>query len=38
MFRRCVSWFTIGERGALIDNVCLDEYDLPSPSMFICAA
>lgn len=37
MFRRCVSWLMTGERGALIDNVCLDEYDLPSPAMFICA-
>ena len=37
MFRRCVTWLMTGERGALIDNVCLDEYDLPSPAMFICA-
>lgn len=37
LFRRCVTWLMTGERGALIDNVCLDEYDLPSPSMFICA-
>lgn len=37
MFRRCVTWLMTGERGALIDNVCLDEFDLPSPSMFICA-
>ena len=37
MFRRCVTWLMTGERGALIDNVCLDEFNLPSPSMFICA-
>jgi len=37
MFRRCVSWLMTGEKGALIDNVCLDEFDLPSPAMFICA-
>lgn len=37
MFRRCVSWLMTGEKGALIDNVCLDEYDIPSPAMFICA-
>ena len=37
MFRRCVTWLMTGEGGALIDNVCLEEFDLPSPSMFICA-
>lgn len=37
MFRRCVSWLMTGQKGALIDNVCLDEYDMPSPAMFICA-
>jgi len=37
MFRRCVTYLMTGERGALISNICLDEYDLPSPSMFICA-
>ena len=26
-----------GEGRALTDNVCLEELDLPSPSMFICA-
>jgi len=37
MFRRCVTWLMTGERGAFIDNLCLEEFDLPSPSMFICA-
>ena len=37
MFRRCVTWLMTGERGAFIDNLCLEEYDLPSPAMFICA-
>lgn len=37
MFRRCVAWLMNGEKGALIDNICLEEFDLPSPSMFICA-
>jgi hypothetical protein len=26
-----------GSKGALIDNICLDEYDMPPPSLFICA-
>ena len=37
MFRRCVTWMLDGQRGALIENICVDEYDLPSPSLFICA-
>jgi hypothetical protein len=37
MFRRCVSWMLSGERGALIQNLCLDEYGIPAPSLFLCA-
>jgi hypothetical protein len=37
MFRRCVTWLLTGERGALIGNICLGEYDLPPPSLFLCA-
>lgn len=37
MFRRCVSWMLDGQRGAGIDRICLDEYDIPSPSLFLCA-
>jgi hypothetical protein len=37
MFRRCIAWLLNGEGGALIGNVCLGDYDLPSPSLFICA-
>jgi hypothetical protein len=37
MFRRCVSWMLDGKGGALIDNICLDEYEIPPPSLFICA-
>ena len=37
MFRRCASWMLSGERGALIQNLCLDEYDIPPPSLFLCA-
>jgi len=37
MFRRCLSWMLKGEGGALIDNICLDDYEIPPPSLFICA-
>jgi len=37
MFRRCVTWMLDGQGGALIDNICLDEYEIPPPSLFICA-
>jgi len=37
MFRRCVSWMLDGQRGALIQNLCLDEYEIPPPSLFLCA-
>jgi hypothetical protein len=37
MFRRCVSWMLDGQRGAMIDNICADEYEIPSPSLFLCA-
>jgi len=37
MFRRCVSWMLDGQRGAMIDNICLDEYEIPPPSLFLCA-
>ena len=37
LFRRCVSWLLDGNQGALIDNLCLAEYSLPSPSLFLCA-
>ena len=37
MFRRCVSWMLSGQRGALIEDVCLDEYEIPPPSLFLCA-
>jgi hypothetical protein len=36
MFRRCVNWLLTGQRGALIGDICLDEYDIPSPSVFLC--
>src|SRR4030095_14541215 len=37
MFRRCVTWMLDGQRGALIDNICLSEYEIPPPSLFLCA-
>lgn len=37
MFQRCLTWMMGGERGALIDNICLDDYAIPPPSLFICA-
>src|SRR5262245_59606758 len=37
MFRRCLSWMLDGQRGSMIDNVCLDKYEIPPPSLFICA-
>jgi hypothetical protein len=37
MFRRCVSWMLSGERGALIQDLCLDQYEIPAPSLFLCA-
>jgi hypothetical protein len=37
MFRRCVNWMLDGQRGAMIQNVCLDEYQIPPPSLFLCA-
>jgi len=37
VFRRCISWMLDGYRGALIQNICTDEYDLPQPSLFLCA-
>jgi hypothetical protein len=37
LFRRCIDWMMNGSGGALIDNLCLDEFALPPPSLFICA-
>jgi hypothetical protein len=37
MFRRCVSWMLSGEKGALIQSLCLDQYEIPPPSLFLCA-
>jgi hypothetical protein len=37
LFRRCVSWMLDGYRGAMLQNVCLEEFELPPPSLFLCA-
>jgi hypothetical protein len=37
LFRRCITWMLEGYRGALLQNVCMDEFDLPQPSIFLCA-
>ena len=37
LFRRCIDWMLSGTGGALIDNLCLDHYSLPPPSLFLCA-
>jgi hypothetical protein len=37
LFRRCVSWMLDGQRGAMLQNVCLEEFELPPPSLFLCA-
>ena len=37
MFQRCVIWMLNGQRGAMLDNICLDEYEIPPPSLFLCA-
>jgi hypothetical protein len=37
LFRRCISWMLKGEGGALIDNLCIADYSIPPPSLFICA-
>ena len=37
MFRRCLTWMLDGQRGAGLDRICLDEYEIPAPSLFRCA-
>jgi len=37
LFRQCISWLLDGERGGMIDNLCLERYAIPTPSQFICA-
>ena len=37
MLLRCLTWMLDGQRGAMIDRICLDEYEIPAPSLFLCA-
>jgi len=37
LFRQCISWLLDGEQGGLIENLCIANYSLPTPSQFICA-
>lgn len=37
LFRRCIDWMLDGTGGALIGNLCVERYDLPPPSLFLCA-
>ena len=37
LFQRCITWMLEGYRGALLQNVCMEEFDLPQPSLFLCA-
>ena len=37
MLRRCLMWMLTGQRGAGIDRLCLDDYEIPPPSLFKCA-
>jgi hypothetical protein len=37
LFQRCITWMLDGYRGALLQNVCMDEFELPQPSLFLCA-
>jgi hypothetical protein len=36
-FQRCMTWLLDGTGGAMIGNLCIDQYDMPPPSLFICA-
>jgi hypothetical protein len=36
-FQRCMTWLLEGTGGAMIGNLCIDQYDIPPPSLFICA-
>ncbi len=37
LFKRCIGWLLDGNGGALIENLCVDDYALPSPGLFLCA-
>lgn len=37
LFRRCINWMLDGSGGALIENLCIDDFAIPPPSIFSCA-
>ncbi|MEI8146713.1 MAG: hypothetical protein WCH83_14735 [Alphaproteobacteria bacterium] len=37
-FRRCIAWMLNGTRGALLQNQCMEHFDLPQPSLFLYAS
>ena len=37
MFQRCLGWMLDGNQGAFIQDVCLADFDIPPPSLFLCA-
>jgi hypothetical protein len=37
MFQRCIVWMLDGYRGAFIQDICLEDYGIPPPSLFMCA-
>ncbi|HTV69782.1 MAG TPA: hypothetical protein VMF90_14705 [Rhizobiaceae bacterium] len=37
LFRKCINWMLDGTGGGLIENLCIEYYALPSPSIFQCA-
>lgn len=37
LFRRCIAWMLDGTQGALIENLCIDDFAIPPPSIFLCA-
>jgi hypothetical protein len=36
-WRRCVTWMLEGTRGGLLENQCVNYFNLPPPSLFRCA-
>jgi hypothetical protein len=37
MFQRCVGWMLDGRQGAFLEDVCLADFDIPPPSVLLCA-
>lgn len=37
LFRRCIAWMLDGNQGALIENLCIDDFAIPPASIFACA-